>query len=108
MIEKGLELKQKEYDTKSAGRIDLLCIDRNGDFVVVETKKGKESDKVVGQIQRYMGWITRNLAKNGENVRGIIIVNEFDEWLDYAVSVNDNIQLKYYEVKFVVRYTAPN
>ncbi|KAF5432687.1 Endonuclease NucS, RecB family [Candidatus Methanophagaceae archaeon] len=69
-IEKGLELKEKEYDTKNVGRIDLLCIDRNRDFVVVETKKGKESDKVVGQIQRYMGWINRNLAKNGENVRG--------------------------------------
>ncbi len=106
-IEEGLELKEKEYDTKSAGRIDLMCIDRNRDFVVVETKKGKESDKVVGQIQRYMGWITRNLAKNGENVRGIIIVNEFDEWLDYAVSVNDNIQLKYYEVEFVVRDAPP-
>ena len=106
-IEKGLKLKEKEYDTKSAGRIDLLCIDRNRDFVVVETKKGKESDKVVGQIQRYMGWINRNLAKNGESVRGIIIVNEFDEWLDYAVSVNDNIQLKYYEVKFVVRGAPP-
>jgi len=106
-IEEGLELKEKEYDTKSAGRVDLLCIDRNRDFVVIETKKGKESDKVVGQIQRYMGWINRNLAKNGENVRGIIIVNEFDEWLDYAVSVNDNIQLKYYEVKFVVRNTPP-
>ena len=106
-IEKGLELKEKEYDTKSAGRIDLLCIDRNRDFVVVETKKGKESDKVVGQIQRYMGWINRNLAKNGENVRGIIIVNEFDEWLDYAVSVNDNIQLKYYEVNFVVGDAPP-
>lgn len=106
-IEKGLELKEKEYDTRNVGRIDLLCIDRNGDFVVIETKKGKESDKVVGQIQRYMGWITRNLAKNGESVRGIIIVNEFDEWLDYAVSVNDNIQLKYYEVKFVVRDALP-
>jgi RecB family endonuclease NucS len=109
-IEKGLELKEKEYDTKNAGRIDLLCIDRNSDFVVIETKKGKESDKVVGQIQRYMGWINRNLAKNGENVRGIIIVNEFDgkaKWLDYAVSVNDNIQLKYYEVKFVVRGAPP-
>ena len=101
-IEKGLELKEKEYDTKSAGRIDLLCTDKNRDFVVIETKKGKESDKVVGQIQRYMGWIIRNLAKNGENVRGIIIVNEFNEWLDYAVSVNDNIPLKYYEVEFVV------
>ena len=92
-IEAGLELKGKEYDTKSVGRIDLLCTDKSQDFVVVETKKGKESDKVVGQIQRCMGWITRNLAKNGENVRGIIIVNECDEWLDYAVSVNDNIQL---------------
>jgi len=107
-IEKGLELKEKEYDTRNVGRIDLLCIDRNSDFVVVETKKGKESDRVVGQIQRYMGWINRNLAKNGENVRGIIIVNEFDEWLDYAVSVNDHIQLKYYEVKFVVRDAPPD
>ena len=106
-IEKGLELKEKEYDTRNVGRIDLLCTDKNRDFVVVETKKGKESDKVVGQIQRYMGWINRNLAKNGENVRGIIIVNEFDEGLDYAVSVNENIQLKYYEVKFVVRDTPP-
>ncbi|MFZ2070907.1 MAG: endonuclease NucS domain-containing protein [Halobacteriota archaeon] len=106
-IEKGLELKEKEYDTKTVGRIDLLCSDRNRDFVVVETKKGKESDKVVGQIQRYMGWINRNLAKNGESVRGIIIVNEFDEGLDYAVSVNDNIQLKYYEVKFVVGDAPP-
>jgi RecB family endonuclease NucS len=102
-IEKGLELKEKEYDTKTVGHIDLLCTDKNRDFVVIETKKGKESDKVVGQIQRYMGWIIRNLAKNGENVRGIIIVNEFNEWLDYAVSVNDNIPLKYYEVEFVVR-----
>jgi hypothetical protein len=50
-IEKGLELKEKEYDTKTVGCIDLLCIDRNRDYVVVETKKGKESDKVVGQIQ---------------------------------------------------------
>ena len=79
----------------------------NGDFVVVETKKGNESDKVVGQIQRYMGWVKRNLAKKGENVRGIIIVNEFDEWLDYAVSVNENIRLLYYEVKFAVRDVPP-
>jgi RecB family endonuclease NucS len=39
----------------------LRIKNRNGDFVVVETKKGKESDKVVGQIQRYMGWVKRNL-----------------------------------------------
>jgi len=33
--------------------------------------------------------------------------NEFNEWLDYAISVNDNILLKYYEVKFVVRDAPP-
>jgi len=107
LIEEGLKLKGKEYDTRNVGRIDILCIDRTGDFVVVETKKGKESDKVVGQIQRYMGWVKRNLSKKGENVRGIIIVNEFDEWLDYAVSVNENIRLLYYEVKFAVRDAPP-
>jgi hypothetical protein len=37
---------------------------------VIETKKGKESDKVVGLIQRYMGGIIRNLAKSGENCSG--------------------------------------
>ncbi|CAD6491404.1 MAG: hypothetical protein CHKLHMKO_00118 [Candidatus Argoarchaeum ethanivorans] len=40
--------------------------------------------------------------KSFTSVRGIIIVNEFDEWLDYAVSVSDNILLLYYEVKLVV------
>ena len=62
---------------------------------------GRDRDKVV--MRNVVGpikvgdVITRNLAKNGESVRGIIIVNECDEWLDYAVSVNDNILLKYYE-----------
>ncbi|MGB2842227.1 MAG: endonuclease NucS domain-containing protein [Halobacteriota archaeon] len=47
LIEEGLELKEKEYDTRDVGRIDLLCIDRNGDFVrnCKKTKKEKESDK---------------------------------------------------------------
>lgn len=35
------------------------------------------------------------------------LAEEFDEWLDYAVSVNDNILLKYYEVKFVVGDAPP-
>ena len=45
MIEKGLEVEEKKYDTKDFERIDLLCIDRNRDFVVTEKKKGKESGK---------------------------------------------------------------
>ncbi|MCK5031593.1 MAG: hypothetical protein KAR64_09010 [Thermoplasmatales archaeon] len=29
-------------------------------------------------------------------------MNEFDEWLDYTVSVNENIRLLYYEMKFAL------
>lgn len=40
-----------EFDTKEVGRIDLLCTDQQGNFVVIEIKKDRSGDKVVGQIQ---------------------------------------------------------
>ena len=45
MIEKGLEQKQKGHDTKSAGRIDFLCIDTNRDFVVIVIEKWQKNAK---------------------------------------------------------------
>lgn len=99
IVEKGLRRHKKEYTT-DVGRIDLLCIDRRNNYVVIEAKKGKESDKVVGQLLRYMGWIKRKLATKGQGVRGIIVVSEYDERLDYSVAANDNIRLKYYRVRF--------
>jgi restriction system protein len=42
-------------------------------YLVIELKKGRSSDVVVGQILRYMGFIKNELAVNGESVRGIII-----------------------------------
>lgn len=99
LVEDGLQLKEKEYST-DIGRIDLLCVDRDGNFVVVETKKGKESDKVVGQISRYMGWVKTKIAQENQHVRGIIITNEPDEQLNYAVAAHDNVKLKYYKVQF--------
>ncbi|MCS4541287.1 MAG: DUF91 domain-containing protein, partial [Euryarchaeota archaeon] len=58
------------------------------------------SNKVVGQISRYIGWVRRNLAQQGQRVRGVIIVNKFDKFLDSAVAAYDNLSLKYYKVKF--------
>ena len=60
-----------EFDTKEVGRIDLLCTDQQGNFVVIEIKKDRSGDKVVGQIQRYMGWVKKHLAGD-KDVRGII------------------------------------
>jgi hypothetical protein len=54
--------------------IDFPRVDeKTGDFVVVELKRGKSSDAVMGQLARYMMWVTENLAKPGQKVRGIIV-----------------------------------
>ena len=89
--------KGRQYPT-DVGNIDLLCVRPNGDFVVIELKKGKTSDIVVGQISRYMGWVKQNLASERE-VYGIIITHEFDEKLIYAVIANDKLSIKYYRIK---------
>lgn len=86
--------------TTDIGYIDILAVDRKGDFVVIELKKGRESDKVVGQLLRYMGWIKKNLAKNGQKVRGVIICKENDEKMDYAISMIEGITIKHYSIDF--------
>ncbi|MCU7836875.1 MAG: DUF91 domain-containing protein [gamma proteobacterium symbiont of Taylorina sp.] len=43
-----------EYHT-AVGYIDVLSIDEAGDFYVFELKRDMGSDKVVGQVTRYMG-----------------------------------------------------
>lgn len=105
LIEKGLTLVGKEYDTRGAGRIDLLCKDKNGCHVVIELKKGRIGHEVVGQALKYMGWVQKNLSKK---VRGIIVVNEPDDKLLYAaMPVGDLIKVKYYKVNFAISDKHP-
>ena len=66
------------------GIIDLLCLDKENNYVIIELKKDKTSDKVVGQIQRYMTWVEENLADK-ESVRGIIVAQGHDRKLEYAI-----------------------
>ena len=109
-IEEGLELYQDEKEvpgrqySTDIGTIDLLCRDKDKKFVVIEIKKEKGSDKTIGQITRYMGWVKQRLADN-QDVRGIIIVHEVDEKLEYSASVMSNAEVKYYKIdlKFVTK-----
>lgn len=83
------------------GRIDILAFDKgNHDWVVIELKKGKSSDAVVGQLLRYMGWVKRNKAKAGQNVRGIIITSAPDDGIKYAMLVSQGISFYTYRVSF--------
>lgn len=95
------EVVGQQYNIQGVGKIDLLCTERkSGNLVVIELKKGRSSDAVVGQLLRYMGYIRCRMAKKGQNVRGIIILREPDEKMRYALSVVDDVEIFRYEVSF--------
>jgi len=99
-IEKGLKLIQTKYRTKQrVGEIDILCNDAKGKFVVIEVKRWKDSDKVVGQILRYMGAIKE---EKGSEPRGIIVLNQEDKRLNYALFMLKDVKVKYYTLNFTI------
>lgn len=83
------------------GPIDILAISKNKqELLVVELKKGRASDAVLGQIQRYMGYVKEELAEANQTVKGIIIALEDDLRLKRALSVTSNIDFYRYQVSF--------
>lgn len=86
------------------GPIDILAVSKDKqEVLVVELKKGRASDAVVGQIQRYMGYITEEIAEENQCVRGVIIALEDDLRIRRALKVAPNIDFYRYEVKFDLR-----
>ncbi len=88
--------------TAEVGIMDFLCVDEKGNFIVIELKIGT-SDKSLGQICRYMGWVKENLCDGNKKVRGIIVGENDDLQLDYAVKVVPYVIFKrmWLEVKIV-------
>lgn len=85
------------------GPLDILAVSKDGaELLVVELKRGKASDSAVGQIQRYMGYITDQVAEPGQTVRGVIIALEDDLRLKRALSVTTNIEFYRYQVRFML------
>ena len=101
LFEEDGEVVGSYYNTGEVGEIDLLakhCRDKL--WLVVELKKDRSSDVTVGQILRYMGWVRKNLASEGENVKGLIISREIDRKLQYALDSQPNIKCMTYQVTF--------
>ena len=84
--------------------MDVLAISKDkSELLVVELQKGRASDVVVGQIQRYMGFAQYELAEVNQTVKGVIIGLESDLRLRRALSVIPNIKFYRYEVNFKLR-----
>ena len=74
-----------------AGEIDILCVDEEDNFVVIELKRNKAPDKVVAQTDRYIAWVQENMAQPNQKVRGLIIAKSLDKRLAYILSQRQNM-----------------
>jgi len=100
IFEENGEIVGRQYETDT-GPMDILAISKDKKtLLVVELKKGRVSDKVVGQIQRYMGYVKYDLAEKHQNVKGVIIGSDDDNKIRRALSVTNNIEFYQYELKF--------
>ncbi|HLC38697.1 MAG TPA: endonuclease NucS domain-containing protein [Patescibacteria group bacterium] len=97
--EKG-EIIGKQYQTDT-GPLDILAISKDKkELLVIELKRGRASDVVIGQVQSYMGYIKEELAEKGQKVCGLIIAHEDDIRLHRALSVTQNIDFYTYKISF--------
>ena len=85
------------------GMIEILAVSKDGtELLVIELKRGRASDSVVGQIQRYMGYVIDELAEPHQSVRGLIIAQDDDSRIRRALRVATNIDFLRYRVTFTL------
>lgn len=94
------DLIGQQYPTDT-GPLDILAISKDREtLLVVELKRGRASDAVVGQLLRYMGFVQDELAEPGQKVRGVVIALDDDQRLKRALSVVEAIDFYRYKVSF--------
>jgi len=94
------ELVGQQFPTDT-GPMDILAVSKDRKtLLVVELKRGRATDVVVGQILRYMGFAQDELAEADQEVRGIVIALDDDQRLRRALAVVPVVDFYRYEVSF--------
>lgn len=100
IFEEDGEKVGQQYPTDT-GPMDILAIKKDKtELLVVELKKGRASDAVVGQTLRYMGFAAQELAETNQQVRGVIIALDDDQRIRRALAATPNISFYRYQISF--------
>ncbi len=91
----------QQYSTE-VGPIDILAIKRDkSELLIVELKKGRSGDAVVGQILRYITAVKNEVAEPGQKIRGVIITGTDDKKIRYALEpLGDLVDFMVYKIQF--------
>ena len=103
LIEPGLEVYKEKgeavgvgYST-AVGEIDLLARDDAGAWVVILVAGPDGAKELVGELLQRIGWVRRHLGGSGEEVRGIVLLDDLPDDLGYAAAaVADTVEFKLY------------
>ncbi|HZZ83934.1 MAG TPA: hypothetical protein VFE30_05315 [Anaeromyxobacteraceae bacterium] len=69
---------------------------------VFELKRGRSADAVVGQVSRYLGWISEERRGHRETAVGAVVVKTADPKLRYAVRAHERLSLWEFDDGFKV------
>ena len=96
-----METQSVSSSRPTQARLTSLAVSKDQKrLLVVELKRGRASDVVVGQVLRYMGYVQDVLTTSGQTVSGVIIALEDDQRLKRALSVVPSVAFYRYEVGF--------
>jgi RecB family endonuclease NucS len=84
------------------GKIDILAVDKDSGFVVIELKVSRGPDAVAGQVLRYKNWVKVNLAGN-KLTRGIIVAGHVSDKILYAIASDPEVTAREYELSLSLR-----
>jgi hypothetical protein len=107
IIEKGLKLYEADgvdgeefFVPGTSRRIDILAVDKDNNFVVIELKVSRGYEKVVGQTLFYQSSI-KTIFKQ-EKVRAIIIAREITSELKTATQFLPDFELFEYQLSLTL------
>lgn len=80
------------------GKIDLLAIDKNENFVALKVKMGQADHSLLCTTLACVGWLKKSM-KIWSLVRLIIIAESFDEKAIFSATALPNLELMQYEIR---------
>ena len=98
LFEQDGQIVGQQFETDT-GPIDILAQSKDGkELVVIELKRGRVSDVVVGQVLRYMSFVKE--LDDSKTVKGLIIGTDDDPKFRRALSMVPMVEFYKYEVSF--------
>lgn len=108
-LEAGLRLHEADGQTGveypiDGGFIDILAVDRQDKFVVIELKLSRGRNRALGQLLYYMGWVDSHLGK--APCRGIIVASDIPDDLRTAVQRVPGVTLARYRIAMSIEQVS--